>query len=215
MPEELIRRNRAWAELINARSPEYLPKLAAAQKPKYFWIGCADARGPANVIAGFEPGEVFVHRNVANVVHSSDLNLLSALQFAIEGLGIHKIIVCGHYGCGGVDAACEASSHGHGLVDLFDQLSRLGIEGHGLVDHWIEPIRRLHRANAASLDVLDDETRRDRVAELNVLQSVARVAETPILAKAWDRGIPIEIHGMIYSLKDGRLTLLESKFRPE
>lgn len=198
MPEELIRRNRAWAELINARSPEYLPKLAAAQKPKYFWIGCADARVPANVIAGLEPGEVFVHRNVANVVHSSDLNLLSALQFAIEGLGIHKIIVCGHYGCGGVDAACEASSHGHGLVD-----------------HWIEPIRRLHRANAASLDVLDDETRRDRVAELNVLQSVARVAETPILAKAWDRGIPIEIHGMIYSLKDGRLTLLESKFRPE
>ena len=198
MPEELIRRNRAWAELMNARSPEYLPRLAAAQKPKYFWIGCADARVPANVIAGLEPGEVFVHRNVANVVHSSDLNLLSALQFAIEGLGIHKVIVCGHYGCGGVDAACEASSHGHGLVD-----------------HWIEPIRRLHRANAASLDVLDDEARRDRVAELNVLQSVARVAETPILAKAWDRGIPIEIHGMIYSLKDGRLTLLESKFRPE
>lgn len=197
MPEELIRRNRAWAELMNARSPEYLPRLAAAQKPKYFWIGCADARVPANVIAGLEPGEVFVHRNVANVVHSSDLNLLSALQFAIEGLGIHKVIVCGHYGCGGVDAACEASSHGHGLVD-----------------HWIEPIRRLHRANAASLDVLDDEARRDRVAELNVLQSVARVAETPILAKAWDRGIPIEIHGMIYSLKDGRLTLLESKFRP-
>lgn len=197
MPEELIRRNRAWAELINTRSPEYLPKLAAAQKPKYFWIGCADARVPANVIAGLEPGEVFVHRNVANVVHSSDLNLLSALQFAIEGLGIHKVIVCGHYGCGGVDAACEGSSHGHGLVD-----------------HWIEPIRRLHRANAASLDVLDDEARRDRVAELNVLQSVTRVAETPILGKAWDHGIPIEIHGMIYSLQDGRLTLLESKFRP-
>ena len=197
MPEELIRRNREWAELINARSPEYLPKLAAAQKPKYFWIGCADARVPANVIAGLEPGEVFVHRNVANVVHSSDLNLLSALQFAVEDLGIRKVIVCGHYGCGGVAAACEASSHGHGLVD-----------------HWIEPIRRLNHANASALDVLDDEARRDRVAELNVLQSVTRVAETPILAKAWDRGVPIEIHGMIYSLKDGHLTLLESKFRP-
>ena len=198
MPEELIRRNREWAARVHAMSPEYLPKLAAAQKPEYFWIGCADARVPANVIAGLEPGEVFVHRNVANVVHSSDLNLLSALHFAIEDLGIRKVIVCGHYGCGGVDAACETSSHGHGLVD-----------------HWIEPIRRLLHANASALDVLEDEARRDRLAELNVNQSVARVAETPILGKAWDRGIPIEIHGMIYSLKDGRLTLLESKFRPE
>jgi carbonic anhydrase len=197
MPEELIRRNREWAARIHAGSPGYFSRLAAVQKPEYFWIGCADARVPANVIAGLEPGEVFVHRNVANVVHSSDLNLLSALQFAIEGLDIHKVIVCGHYGCGGVDAACEESSHDHGLVD-----------------HWIEPIRRLRHANAASLDVLEDEARRDRLAELNVHQSVARVAETPILGKAWDRGIPIEIHGMIYSLKDGRLTLLESKFKP-
>lgn len=197
MPEELIRRNREWAAGIHARSPDYFPGLATMQKPEYFWIGCADARVPANVIAGLEPGEVFVHRNVANVVHSSDLNLLSALQFAIESLGIRKVIVCGHYGCGGVDAACEDSSHGRGLVD-----------------HWIEPIRRLHRAHASSLDVLDDEARRNRLAELNVLESVARVAETPILGKAWDRGVPIEIHGMIYSLKDGRLTLLESKFRP-
>lgn len=109
MPEELIRRNRVWAADINERSPDYFRKLAALQKPDYFWIGCSDARVPANVIAGLEPGEVFVHRNVANVVHSSDLNLLSALHFAIEELSIRKIIVCGHYGCGGVGAACELS----------------------------------------------------------------------------------------------------------
>jgi carbonic anhydrase len=198
MPEELIRRNREWAKRLQSKAPDYFPRLASVQSPEYFWIGCADARVPANVIAGLEPGEVFVHRNVANVVHSSDLNLLSALQFAIESLHIRKVIICGHYGCGGVSAACEASSHGHGLVD-----------------HWIEPIRRLRKAHASSLDVLEEEARRDRLAELNVHQSVARIAETPILDKAWNRGIPIEIHGMIYSLEDGRLTLLESVYRPD
>ena len=196
MPEELIRRNREWSEQIRAKSPEYFSGLAALQKPEYFWIGCADARVPANVIAGLEPGEVFVHRNVANVVHSADLNLLSALQFAIEGLNIRKIIVCGHYGCGGVNAACKDALHGDGLVD-----------------HWIEPIRRLRQTHARSLVALDDEATRDRLAELNVLESVARIAETPILGAAWDRGLPIEIHGMIYSLKDGKLTLLESASR--
>ncbi len=196
MPEELMRRNREWADSIHARSPDYFAKLAAVQKPEYFWIGCADARVPANVIAGLEPGEVFVHRNVANVVHSSDLNLLSALQFAIEGLNIRKVIVCGHYGCGGVSAACEE-----------------GTPKHGLVDHWIEPIRRLRQTHAASLEGLDDEALRNRLVELNVRESVARVAETPILGNAWAEGLPIEIHGMIYSLSDGRLTLLESASR--
>ncbi len=198
MPEELIRRNREWARRIQSKAPDYFHRLAAVQKPEYFWIGCADARVPANVIAGLEPGEVFVHRNVANVVHPSDLNLLSALQFAIESLNVRKVIICGHYGCGGVSAACEASSHGHGLVD-----------------HWIEPIRRLRKENAASLDGLEEAARRNRLAELNVHRSVARIAETPILDKAWNRGIPIEIHGMIYSLEDGRLTLLESVYRPD
>jgi carbonic anhydrase len=195
MPEELIRRNREWAGRIHDASPDYFQKLAALQRPDYFWIGCADARVPANVIAGLEPGEVFVHRNVANVVHTADLNLLSALQFATEGLGIRKIIVCGHYGCGGVNAACEDHA------------------GHGLVDHWIEPIRSLRRANAAELDALEGSAQRDRLAELNVRDSVARVAETPILRDAWSRGIPVEIHGMIYSLIDGELTLLESLSR--
>lgn len=195
MPEELIRRNREWAESIRSHSPDYFPHLAKLQKPEYFWIGCADARVPANVIAGLEPGEVFVHRNVANVVHSADLNLLSALQFAIESLSIRKIIVCGHYGCGGVHAACEDRSH-------------------GLVDHWIEPIRSLNHIHAGELDSLDDEARRDRLAELNVVQSVARIAETPILRTAWAEGRKVELHGMIYALADGRLHKLDCSIEP-
>ena len=195
MPEELIRRNREWASGIKERAPDYFRKLAALQKPDYFWIGCADARVPANVIAGLEPGEVFVHRNVANVVHSADLNLLSALQFAIEELAIRKIIVCGHYGCGGVSAACDG---GH---------------GHGLVDHWIEPIRRLRQRHAGELAGLEDQAEQDRLAELNVLESVERVAETPILEAAWARGWPVAIHGMIYSLTDGQLRRLAPAVR--
>lgn len=195
MPEELIRRNREWAEGIRSHSPDYFPHLAKLQKPEYFWIGCADARVPANVIAGLEPGEVFVHRNVANVIHSADLNLLSALQFAIEALGIRKIIVCGHYGCGGVHAACEDRSH-------------------GLVDHWIEPIRSLNHTHAEELEGLDDEVRRDRLAELNVTQSVTRIAETPILRTAWADGRKVEIHGMIYALADGRLNKLDCSIEP-
>lgn len=195
MPEELIRRNREWASGVNDRAPDYFRKLAALQKPDYFWIGCADARVPANVIAGLEPGEVFVHRNVANVVHSTDMNLLSALQFAIETLGIRKVIICGHYGCGGVTAACE------------------GGYGHGLIDHWIEPIRRLRREFTRELETLSGQTEQDRLAELNVLDSVARIAETPILKAAWARQWPVEIHGMIYSVADGQLRRLEQQGR--
>ena len=192
MPEKLILRNRDWASGIVDQSPDYFRKLSALQKPEYFWIGCADARVPANVITGLEPGEVFVHRNVANVVHSADLNLMSALQFAIEGLGIQKIIVCGHYGCGGVNAACE--------------------EGHsnGLVDHWIAPIKSLRRSHSEELEALDASAQRDRLAELNVLASVTRIAESPILSKARESGRSIDIHGMIYSLVDGQLSLLKT-----
>ncbi len=195
MPEELIRRNREWADRIHREAPEYFPKLSELQKPDYFWIGCADARVPANVVAGLEPGEVFVHRNVANVVHSSDLNLLSALEFAIAGLGIRKVIVCGHYGCGGVNAAC-GSGHGHGLVD-----------------HWIEPIRALRRAHAQELEALSDEDAHNRLVELNVRASVNSIAETPILSSAWERGWPVVIHGMVYSLKDGYLSQLKNATR--
>ncbi len=195
MPEELIRRNRDWAARIESDNPDFFPRLAALQKPDYFWIGCADARVPANVVAGLEPGEVFVHRNVANVVHASDLNLLSALQFAIEGLGIRKVIVCGHYGCGGVRAAC--SDH----------------HGHGLVDHWIAPIRALRHSHKGELSSLTPAERENLLVELNVRAGVDRIAETPILQDAWAAGLPVAVHGMVYSLADGILSQLEGATR--
>lgn len=195
MPEELIRRNREWAGKVHNDAPEYFRELSKLQKPDYFWIGCADARVPANVITGLHPGEVFVHRNVANVVHSSDLNLLSALDFAINGLGIRKVIVCGHYGCGGVNAACDP---GH---------------GHGLVDHWIEPIRSLTRTHRDELGDLSTEAARDRLVELNVRASVNRIADTPILKEAWANAEPIVVHGMVYSLSEGYLYLLDDASR--
>ena len=146
---------------------------------------------PANVVAGLDPGEVFVHRNVANVVHSSDMNLLSALEFAVDALSIREIIVCGHYGCGGVRAATE---------DL----------PHGLADHWLEPIRRLARSYAVDLTrCTSEEDRRDKLAELNVVEGVRRVSETPILQRAWARGEPVKVHGLIYGLKDGLLRNLD------
>ena len=195
MPEELIRRNREWASRINREAPDYFPRLSELQKPDYFWVGCADARVPANVVAGLEPGEVFVHRNVANIVHSADLNLLSALEFAIAGLGIRKVIVCGHYGCGGVHAASDSAL------------------GHELVDHWIEPIRALHRMHAEELQALPQDAAHNRLVELNVRASVNRIADTPILRDAWAKGWPVVVYGMVYSLEDGYLSLLENATR--
>lgn len=187
MLSELLERNVAWSTLRNSNEPNYFSRLATQQAPEFFWIGCSDSRVPANVVAGLDPGEVFVHRNVANVVHSSDMNLLTALEFAVEALEIREIIVCGHYGCGGVRAATE---------DL----------PHGLVDHWLEPIRRLSRSYAVDLaQAPDKETYRDRLAELNVIEGVRRVSETPILQRAWKHGTEIRVHGLIYSLRDGLL----------
>ena len=170
MLESLLARNIEWSAARHDADPGYFARLAALQSPEFFWIGCSDSRVPANVVAGLDPGEVFVHRNVANVVHSADLNLLSALEFAVEELKVREIIVCGHYGCGGVKAATE---------DL----------PHGLSDHWLEPIRRLARSYAVDLAACEgDEDRRDKLAELNVVEGVRRVSETPILQKAWARG---------------------------
>ncbi|MEO9575925.1 MAG: carbonic anhydrase [Tateyamaria sp.] len=188
---DLIARNREWAERKTETHPFYFEKLAGQQTPEFFWIGCSDSRVPANVVAGLDPGEVFVHRNVANVIHSSDMNMLSALEFAAEALGIKEIIVCGHYGCGGVKAATE---------DL----------PHGLADHWLEPIRRLARAYAVDLAQAETvEARRDRLSELNVIEGVRRVAETPIMQRAWSKNRDLRVHGLIYGLKDGRLRDLE------
>jgi carbonic anhydrase len=196
MLKELLSRNLAWSEARDAEDPGYFARLAAQQAPEFFWIGCSDSRVPANVVAGLDPGEVFVHRNVANVVHSSDMNLLSTLEFAVEALKVREIIVCGHYGCGGVKAATE---------DL----------PHGLADHWLEPIRRIARAYAVDLAMAPDaEARRDLLAEFNVIESVRRVAETPILQRAWRRRADVRVHGLIYGLKDGRLRDLDCTVGP-
>ncbi len=187
MVEHLIERNRHWSAARQSEDPTYFSRLAKGQTPEYFWIGCCDSRVPANVVAGLDAGEVFVHRNVANVVHSADVNLLSALEFAVDALHIRKIIICGHYGCGGVKAAMEDMPH-------------------GLADHWLAPVRRLARRRAADLDQAPDARgRRDRLAELNVAEGVRRVSETPILQRAWARGEPVAVHGLIYGLSDGRL----------
>ena len=196
MLESLLARNLEWSAARHDADPGYFARLAALQSPEFFWIGCSDSRVPANVVAGLDPGEVFVHRNVANVVHSADLNLLSALEFAVEELKVREIIVCGHYGCGGVKAATE---------DL----------PHGLSDHWLEPIRRLARSYAVDLAACGgDEDRRDKLAELNVIEGVRRVSETPILQKAWARGADVRVHGLIYGLKDGRLRNLDCSTGP-
>ena len=196
MLSDILARNRDWSAKRQAQEPGYFTRLADLQAPEFFWIGCSDSRVPANVVAGLDPGEVFVHRNVANIIHSSDMNMLSALEFAVEALKVREIIVCGHYGCGGVKAATE---------DL----------PHGLADHWLEPIRRLSRAYAVDLSRQPDlEAQRDRLAEFNVVEGVRRVCETPILQRAWTRGAKIRVHGLIYGLKDGLLRDLDCSVGP-
>ena len=196
MLNDLVARNVAWSKQRHDEEPDYFTRLAALQAPEFFWIGCSDSRVPANVVAGLDPGEVFVHRNVANIVHSSDMNLLSALEFAVDALHVREIIVCGHYGCGGVRAATDDLSH-------------------SLADHWLEPIRRLARAFAVDLGRESDiEAQRDRLAELNVGEGVRRVCETPILQRAWTRGADVRVHGLIYGLKDGRLRDLDCSIGP-
>lgn len=196
MLSDIFARNRRWSESMTADDPGYFRRLAELQSPEFFWIGCSDSRVPANVIAGLDAGEVFVHRNVANVVHSSDMNLLSALEFAVEILGVRHVIVCGHYGCGGVRASLEDATE-------------------GLARHWIEPIRRLAQRNKATLDGLQARARVDRLAELNVIEGVARVAETPILRAARHRGQQVQIHGLVYGLRDGLLRDLGCSYTTE
>jgi carbonic anhydrase len=196
MLNDLLARNVDWSKQRCNDDPEYFARLAGQQAPEFFWIGCSDSRVPANVVAGLDPGEVFVHRNVANVIHSTDMNMLSALEFAVDALKIREVIVCGHYGCGGVKAATEDFPH-------------------GLADHWLEPIRRLARAYAVDLAQEDGaEARRDKLAELNVIEGVRRVAETPIIQRAWGNAMNIRVHGLIYGLKDGRLRDLDCTVGP-
>jgi carbonic anhydrase len=185
--KHLFRRNRAWAQGIRAHNVRFFQNLSRQQRPKYFWIGCADSRVPANQIIGLLPGEVFVHRNLANVVAHTDLNCLSVLQFAVDVLRVRHVIVCGHYGCGGVCAALRGQ--------------RLG-----LADHWLRHVRDVRDKHLAELAAMSGEEERwRRLCELNVVEQVLNVCRTPIVATAWTRGQPLAVHGWIYGLGDGLL----------
>lgn len=187
----LLENNRRWSRGISEQDPEYFEKLSRQQAPDFLWIGCSDSRVPANTIVGLEPGEVFVHRNVANVVVHSDMNCMSVLQFAVEQLGVEHIIVCGHYGCGGVHAAMDHR-----------QL--------GLIDNWLRHIKDVYSRNEAALSGLADQAQRaDRLCELNVMAQVKNVCHTTIVQNAWARGQNLSVHGWIYGLKDGLLKDLE------
>ncbi|MBJ3775535.1 carbonate dehydratase [Acuticoccus mangrovi] len=184
--DRLFQRNKFWSDRIKEINPEYFERLSQLQTPEFLWIGCADSRVPANQIIDLPPGEVFVHRNIANVVVPSDLNCLSVLQYAVEVLKVRRILLCGHLGCGGIRAA-------------------LSDEDHGLIDNWLNHIRLVHRLHADELDALDGEAKVDRLCELNVVEQVKNVAATTIVRNAWKRGQELSIHGVVYSLKDGIL----------
>lgn len=182
---ELIDNNRKWAESITKTDPTFFKKLSLQQSPSYLWIGCADSRVPANEIVGLLPGELFVHRNVANVVVHTDLNCLSVLQYAVEVLKVKHVIVCGHYGCGGVAAALNNSKL-------------------GLIDNWLRHIQDVMVQYDGELKkIADQKARLERLCELNVIEQVANVCETTIVQNAWDNGQELEVHGWIYGLNNG------------
>ena len=187
---ELFDNNRRWATERVRTDPDFFSRLVAQQAPAYLWIGCSDSRVPANEIVDLPPGELFVHRNVANVVVHTDLNCLSVLQFAVEVLRVRHVIVCGHYGCGGVRAALAGAKL-------------------GLIDNWLRHVQDVRRKHATELDALPESAREDRLCELNVLEQAANVCETTIVQDAWDRGQPLTIHAWIYRLDDGLLRDLQ------
>ena len=185
--KELLDRNKAWAERMRAEDPGYFRKLSQLQAPKYLWIGCSDSRVPANQITGLMPGEVFVHRNVANVVVHTDLNCLSTIQFAVDVLNVEHILVVGHYGCGGVHAALTGKRV-------------------GLADNWLGHVADVASKHRALLDELDLEAlKHARLCELNVVEQVVNVCRTTIIRDAWARGQKVGVHGWVYSLLDGRV----------
>ena len=185
MLDDLKARNRAWAEGKVAADPGFFRRLVGQQAPAYFWIGCSDSRVPANEIVGLDPGEMFVHRNVANLAPPQDANYLSVLQFAVDVIKVKHILVVGHYGCGGVRAAVDGQRR-------------------GLVDHWLHPIREVYGAHRAELDLLPEgRARLDRLCELNVAQQVRNVAADVFVQDAWARGQPLAVHGWVYSLENG------------
>lgn len=192
MIEDLLKRNAHWAATKARVDPEYFRRLSLQQTPEYLWIGCSDARVPANEVVSLDPGELFVHRNVANMAPPQDSNFLSVLQFAVEVLKVKHVIICGHYGCGGVRAALSGKRH-------------------GLIDHWLAPIRCLYEEDSDRFDrILDADARVNAVCEANVLAQVRAVAANPFVQDAWTRGQKLSVHGWIYSIKDGLIRNLEA-----
>ena len=188
MLDHLKANNRAWAQRMRAADPGFFRRLELQQAPKYLWIGCSDSRVPANTIVDLDPGDLFVHRNVANLAPPQDANYLSVLQFAVDVLKVRHIMVVGHYGCGGVAAAVDG-------------------ERRGLVDHWLHPVRELAREHRHALDALaDPHARLNRLCELNVMRQVRNVAADVFLQDAWGRGQEVSVHGWIYSIANGLIT---------
>lgn len=182
--QRLLDSNKEWAERINQENPDFFSSLSQQQKPEYLWIGCSDSRVPANQIVGLMPGEVFVHRNVANQVIHSDLNCLSVVQFAVEVLGVKHIIVTGHYGCGGVHAAYDDCRH-------------------GLVDNWLSHVKDVHYKHMDEISKLEPDAAKDRLCELNVMEQVRNLARTTVVRDAWKKGQDLFLHGFVYGLETG------------
>ena len=184
----LLEKNKAWAAARVKDDPTFFTRLARQQAPEYLWIGCSDSRVPANEIVGLDPGELFVHRNVANVVVHTDLNCLSVLHFAVDVLKVKHVIVCGHYGCGGIHAALEKQSH-------------------GLIDNWLRHVQDVERDYEDELAMITDQkAREDRLCELNVAEQVRNISRTTIVQDAWRNGHAVQLHGWIYGLQDGLIT---------
>jgi carbonic anhydrase len=182
----LFDRNLAWATAVREKDPDFFTNLSRQQAPEYLWIGCSDSRVPANQIVSLPPGEVFVHRNIANVVVHTDLNCLSVIQYAVEVLKVKHIIVCGHYGCGGIKAAVENQQH-------------------GLIDNWLRHVQDVARFNADKLKGLKQEEKFDLLCELNVMEQATNICNTTIVQKAWENGAELSIHGWIYNIENGIL----------
>lgn len=189
--KNLFEQNRKWAEKVKENDSDFFSKLSAQQNPEYLWIGCSDSRVPANQIVDMLPGQIFVHRNIANVVVHTDLNCLSVIQYAVEVLKVKHIIVCGHYGCGGVQAAMERREH-------------------GLIDNWLQNIKDVYRYHQERIDAMADKNEQiDLLCELNVIEQVANVCHTTIVQNAWKSGQDLTVHGWIYSIENGILKDLD------
>lgn len=186
--KHLFNRNREWADNIKESDPDFFSRLASQQSPEYLWIGCSDSRIPANSIVGLVPGEMFVHRNIANVVVHTDLNCLSVIQYSVDVLKVKHIIVCGHYGCGGIKAAMDSQDH-------------------GLIDNWLRNVKDVYRYHQAQLDAIQSEEEKFKLlCELNVVEQVSNICHTTIVQNAWKSGHELAVHGWIYRIEVGLLT---------